>query len=68
LSRYLDDELTPQQRKAIDTHCRDCRRCQRVIAGMRRTVALCRLAGSTPVPARVRAGARARIARLLRSS
>ena len=67
LSRYLDDEMALRERRAIDTHCRDCARCLRVIAGLRRTVALCRSAG-TPLPARVRAQARARIARLLRSS
>jgi len=62
LSRYIEDELTPQQRRAIDVHCRDCTRCQRMIAGLRRTIALYRGAGSSP---RTRARARARIARLL---
>jgi anti-sigma factor RsiW len=66
LSRYIDDELTPPQRRAIDAHCRDCSRCQRMIAGLQRTVALCRRAGSTAaMPARARARARARIVRLL---
>lgn len=65
LSRYIDDELTPQQRRAIDVHCLDCTRCQRMIAGLRRTIALYRRAGSSPLPARTRARARARIARLL---
>lgn len=66
LSRYLDDELTPAQRRAIDTHCRDCARCRRMIAGLQRTVALYRRAGSSsPMPERTQARARARIARLL---
>jgi len=65
LSRYIDDELTPRQRRAIDVHCRDCARCRRMIAGLRRTIALCRRAGETPMPARTRARARARIARLI---
>jgi anti-sigma factor RsiW len=65
LSRYIDDELTPRQRRAIDAHCRDCARCKRMIAGLRRTVALCRSTGSTALPARTRARARARIAQLL---
>lgn len=66
LSRYIDDELTPRQRRAIDTHCRDCARCQRMIAGLQRTVALYRRAGSAgAMPARTRDRARARIARLL---
>jgi anti-sigma factor RsiW len=65
LSRYIDDELTPRQRRAIEEHCRDCARCRRMIAGLRRTIALYRRASSTPMPARTRARARARIARLL---
>ena len=67
LSRYVDDEMTPRERRAIDAHCRDCTRCRRMIAGLQRTIDLCRAAGSTPVPAKVRARAAARIARLLRS-
>ena len=65
LSGYIDDELTPQQRRAIDAHCRDCTRCQRMIAGLQRTVALCRSAGYAQMPARTRQRARASIARLL---
>lgn len=66
LSRYIDHELTPRQRRKIDAHCRDCTRCQRMIAGLEHTVALYRRAGSAPMPARVRARARERIAQLLR--
>ena len=66
LSRYVDDELTPRQRRVIDAHCRDCARCKRMIAGLRRTVWLYRRAGPfTAMPERMRARARARIARLL---
>ena len=65
LSQYVDYELTPRQRRAIDEHCRSCTRCQRVIAGLQRTVSLYRRAGSTPLPPKVRARARANIARLL---
>lgn len=68
LSRYIDSELTPRQRAAIDEHCRDCARCQRVIAGLQRTVALYRHAGSSTMPPRARARARANIARLLSRS
>ena len=66
LSRYIDHELTPRQRRTIDAHCRDCSRCQRVIASLEHTVALYRRAGSATMPARVRARARDRIAQLLR--
>ena len=64
LSRYIDDELTPRQRRAIDAHCRDCARCKRMVAGLQRTVSLYR-AGPFTMPKRTRARARARIARLL---
>ena len=67
LSRYVDDEMTPRERRKIDAHCSDCARCRRMIAGLRRTVALCRDAGATALPARLRRRARANIARLLRS-
>ena len=67
LSRYIDDEMTPRERRTIDAHCSDCARCRRVIAGLRRTVALCRDAGSAPLPARLRRRAKADVARLLRS-
>jgi anti-sigma factor RsiW len=65
LSRYIDDEMSAKQRRAIDVHCRDCTRCQGMIAGLRRTIALCRQAGSTPVPARTRQKARRLISRVL---
>jgi len=65
LSRYIDDEIAPRQRRAIDVHCRDCARCQRMIAGLQRTVALYRHDGSAAMPERTRTRARARIERLL---
>lgn len=65
LSQYIDDELTPRQRRAIDEHCRDCARCKRVIAGLQRTVSLYRQTVAPRMPARAQARARARIARLL---
>jgi len=67
LSLYIDDEMTTRQRRVIEAHCQECTRCRRMIAGLRRTVDLCREAGSEPLPARVRARARAGVARLLRS-
>ena len=66
LSRYIDHDLTPRQRRTIDGHCRDCPRCQRVIAGLQRTVALYRRAGTRAMPRHAKTRARARIARLLR--
>jgi anti-sigma factor RsiW len=67
LSKYVDDELPPRARQAIDAHCRDCARCRRMIAGLRRTIDVCRAAGSRPIPAKVRRRAAASVARLLRS-
>jgi len=65
LSRYIDDELTARQRRVIDAHCRDCARCRRMVASLRQTISLYRRADLTAMPARTRALARARIARLL---
>ena len=65
LSDYIDDELSPRERRAIDVHCRDCARCKRMIAGLRRTVSLCRRAGSSRLTQRALARARANIAHLL---
>jgi anti-sigma factor RsiW len=65
LSRYIDDELTPRQRRVIDAHCRDCARCKRMIAGLQRTVSLYRAGPCTQMPKATRARARARIAQLL---
>ena len=65
LSDYIDLELSPRERRAVDVHCRDCARCKRVIAGLRRTVSLYRREGSRRLPARARARALANIARLL---
>lgn len=64
LSNYVDGDLTPIQRRAIDRHCRDCARCRRTIASLRRTIALCG-ASRPPLTARARTRARAAIARLL---
>ena len=67
LSRYLDGEMTPRERRAIDAHCLDCARCRRMIAGLRRTIDLCRAAGASRMPARMRAQAAARVRQMLRS-
>lgn len=65
LSDYIDYDLSPRERRAIDVHCRNCARCKRMIAGLRRTVSLCRRAGLSSLPPRARARARANIARLM---
>ena len=65
LSDYIDSELSSRDRRAIDVHCRDCARCKRMIAGLRRTVSLYRRAASRSLPPRARARALANIGRLL---
>jgi anti-sigma factor RsiW len=66
LSDYIDSELSLRDRRAIDVHCRDCARCKRMIAGLRRTVSLYRRAGAAAtLPAATRSRARARLRRLI---
>ncbi|HET9467272.1 MAG TPA: zf-HC2 domain-containing protein [Vicinamibacterales bacterium] len=64
LSSYVDGDLTPVQRRTIERHCRDCARCRRMIASLRRTIALCR-ASRLPLTPRARTRAHAAIARVL---
>lgn len=65
LSRFLDNDLTPAERRAVLEHLRRCSCCDDFVESLRRTVRLCRDAGERPLPAAVRARARARIRRLM---
>jgi anti-sigma factor RsiW len=65
VSAYLDDELDAAECGAIDRHCRGCPQCAAIVAGLRRTIGLCREAGRSPLPEAVRRRARQRINRLL---
>jgi anti-sigma factor RsiW len=65
LSKYLDDELTPAQRRSLTAHLRRCPCCQTMADSLKHTVEACRKAGTTRLPADVRVRARARIATLL---
>ncbi|MGE5198870.1 MAG: anti-sigma factor family protein [Rhodospirillaceae bacterium] len=67
LSRYIDDELTPAQRRTLSAHLRRCPCCQSMADSLRHTVETCRKAGTARLPADVRVRARARIATLLHS-
>jgi anti-sigma factor RsiW len=65
LSKYIDDELTPAQRRSLTAHLRRCPCCQTMADSLKHTVEACRKAGAARLPADVRMRARARIATLL---
>ena len=67
LSKYIDDELTPAQRRSLTAHQRRCPCCQTMADSLKHTVETCRKAGAARLPADVRMRARARIATLLDS-
>ena len=67
LSSYIDDDLAPAERRALTAHLRRCPCCQTMADSLKHTVEACRKAGTTRLPADVRARARARIATLLAS-
>jgi hypothetical protein len=50
LSAYLDDELTPRQKKRVEQHLATCEPCCRDLALLERTAALLRRAPMRPVP------------------
>ena len=68
VSLYLDGDLDATACESIEAHCRDCTECAEVIAGLRKTVGLCRQAGSLPIPEAVRQRALASVKRLLETS
>ena len=47
LSRYLDGDLTPARRRAVERHIKTCACCGTMAARLRRTVAACRAEGKT---------------------
>ena len=65
ISGYLDGELESTACEAIEQHCRDCASCAALVSGLRKTVGLCREAGSTPLPEAVRQRARDSVRELL---
>lgn len=66
ISAFLDGELDETACAAIEDHCARCTRCAPVVAGLRRTIGLCRDAAQAPVPEPVRERAREAVRRLLR--
>jgi len=67
LSKYIDDELTPAERRSLTAHLRRCPCCQTMADSLKHAVEACRKAGTSRLPADVRLRARARIATLLAS-
>ncbi|HEY3382021.1 MAG TPA: zf-HC2 domain-containing protein [Vicinamibacterales bacterium] len=65
LSMYLDNDLNPLDRQAIEQHLRDCPCCEEVLGGLKQTVNLCHDEGQPELPAEIRDRARARVASLL---
>lgn len=50
LSEYIDDELPPAERRAIEAHIAGCVACLACLQTLRRTVALCRTGSDHRVP------------------
>lgn len=65
LSRYLDNDLTAAQRRAVERHVRDCSCCGTMAARLRTTVDACRAEGTKRPPRAVMARAAERIRSLL---
>lgn len=65
LSRYLDGELSPARRQAIEQHIGDCACCATMARRMRQTVAACRAEGRRRPPRAVLAQAAAQIRALV---
>jgi len=65
ISSYLDGELHTTACDAIEQHCLGCTSCAAVVDGLRKTVGLCRQAGTVPLPEDVRQRARESVRRLL---
>jgi anti-sigma factor RsiW len=65
LSRYLDGDLPPARRRAVERHIAACARCESMEACLKRTIAACRAEGGARPPRDVRARAAGRVKALL---
>jgi anti-sigma factor RsiW len=65
LSGYLDGELSIERAEALERHLAGCECCADFTEDLRRTIALCRRAGSAALPRAVQALARRRVKDLL---
>ena len=65
LSRYLDGDLTPARRRAVERHLDTCRCCGTVASRLLRTMAACHAAGQTQPPRTVMSRAAKRVRALI---
>lgn len=65
ISAYIDGDLDETACARIVQHCDTCPRCATVVEGLRKTVGVCREAGSAPLPEPVRQRAHAAVRKLL---
>jgi len=65
LSRYLDGDLPPARRRAIERHVEACACCGTMAARLRKTIAACRAEGSRRPPRAVMSRAAERIRMLV---
>jgi len=64
LSAYIDDELSWDEREAVDSHLANCPACPEELESLRRTVELCRRLGDVEVPVQLRAAIKAKVRQL----
>jgi anti-sigma factor RsiW len=67
ICRYLDEDVTPRERRVIAQHLARCGRCRAFSSSLRRTVRICGAAGAPELSRAAKTRARARIAQLLRT-
>lgn len=67
LFAYLDQELTPERCRELETHLASCHCCGTLAGNLRKAVTLCRMEGAQQLPGAVRANARRRMKQLLDS-
>ncbi len=68
LSRYLDGDLAPARRRAIERHLAACTCCGTMSIRMRTAIAACRAEGTQPPPRAVMVRAAKRVRALIAKS
>jgi hypothetical protein len=65
ISRWVDGDVTGEERRALLLHLKRCPCCEDIATSLQRTVEVCHKAGRKRLPADVRDRARQRVAVLL---